>query len=244
MAHYSSKPCDTEDCCCGGKIDSEDCSISWETNNATFAQLKKDGGLFATGLSGTVTNPDSGLYELEVQCKTSGIFVVVDLLDWTKDTVNCCDQDTPSSPTCRQLLEDANIETWALTLETDSPLFTQPALDILNATFVLTEWFTPGLWVNFGGSLPTGSVNWPSSSGCFGNARYGIILNSNLSFKCKMNLKVLIYESSSFLSAGAGTGNTIDCATYSIGSGAFSLSGFGCSGEGSRFFSYELSGLT
>lgn len=117
MAHYSSKPCDEENCCCGGTITVDQCYIEWTTHDSLFAKITKDGDDYATGLFGLLNNPLDGLYELKVQCVSNGAFIVADSVNWIQNTnvEECCVESPASGPSCLSQLLD--ITGWRVTID-------------------------------------------------------------------------------------------------------------------------------
>lgn len=98
MAHYSSKPCSTQNCCTGAMFVSYGCSLLYRVNEDVWVQIK-DGDsnviigpyLMTAGLWMVGSTADQ--YTLEVkQADSGGAWSVADFIDWTPDTSNsgCC----------------------------------------------------------------------------------------------------------------------------------------------------------
>jgi len=101
MAHYSSKPCDTEDCCCGGEFTTPvDCGHKFILRNAwAYRILNEDDEVaeqqrfpFANTAELIAGNFPSGEYRLQIRCRNDGVWVTVDTLNWEfdSDCFNCC----------------------------------------------------------------------------------------------------------------------------------------------------------
>ncbi len=102
MAHYSSKPCSEEDCCCRGTIESEECGFTWTTENAVEARIVNSideilDAAVGTGepLSGGLGDPANGTYRLQVRCKTTSFWIEADRITYTSNEEcnppNCCE---------------------------------------------------------------------------------------------------------------------------------------------------------
>jgi len=129
VAHYSSKPCDTGNCCCRGDLFVDDCFLRWTTNDTTYARVKKDGVVVASGLSGVIQYPANGEYVLEVVCTPNGNWTEADRETFTRRTdVECCDGN--DGPSCLESLD--SITEWTVTV-------TQVAgcSSSLNGTYIL-----------------------------------------------------------------------------------------------------------
>lgn len=132
MAHYSTKPCEDENCCCSGSLTVVGCSIQWSTTPSTVNAIvvNEENDTVGLGKSGILDSPQNGVYTLKVQCAADGEWVVADSVVFDPDEEDCCRETLDLGPSCMETL--SAITGWLVTIDG----FVGCA-DVANGTWVL-----------------------------------------------------------------------------------------------------------